>query len=203
MNILICGAGALGSSLAQVLVPDLKGEHQISVLDMDIVETRNIEAGTQFYMPGQEDSQKTEALEYNIYKWFQRNIIPLHGMLVRKGTPGRAYDFSTIMLNAYNLVIDCFDNQDARQILQDWHVATKGQLLHAGFSDQFTFAVEWAEHYQVPTDITSGFDICQTQGAASFVKMVGACTSMVVQEYVNNKKKIELIGNKLSVRRIE
>ena len=206
MNILICGAGALGSSLAQVLVPDLKGEHQVSILDMDVVESRNIEAGTQFYMPGQVDSPKTEALEYNLYKWFQRAITPIHGKLVDFNTPGRGEDFTPIMLTPYDLIIDCFDNQEARELLQkSWKetFAHDADLLHAGFSDQFTFAIEWAEHYQVPTDITSGFDICQTQGAASFVKMVGAYVSLVVQDYLKTGDKIELIGNKLSVRRIE
>lgn len=38
MKILVAGIGAIGSNLTADLVADLKGKHEITVLDMDNVE---------------------------------------------------------------------------------------------------------------------------------------------------------------------
>jgi hypothetical protein len=203
MKILICGAGALGSNLAALLACDLKGEHEITVLDMDSVEERNVQAGTQFYTRDQIGLPKVEALQYNIYKWFEREIKITNyylepdtvGLILNPEAP---ISITELGFYPYDLVIDCFDNYEARKLLQD-NMPTESSLLHIGFSDQFTFSIEWAENYKVPTDITSGFDICTMQGAASFVKMVSSLGSLVVQDFINSNKKREFVGNKFVI----
>lgn len=194
MKILICGAGALGSNLVANLVADLRGEHNITVLDKDVVAERNIQAGTQFYFIDQVGQLKVEALQYNIYKWFEREIQILNVFL----NVGNMYS----ILDNYDLIIDCFDNKDGRRTLQsfweDSEVEKNPQVLHAGFSRHFTFAIEWAKSYLVPEDISSKFDICEMEGASSFVKMVSALTSSVVQEFVRSDRKVEMIGNRTS-----
>ena len=74
MNILICGVGAIGSNLTARLVNDLKGEHQITILDKDVVEERNITAGTQFYTRETLGFPKVDALQFLIEKQYQREI---------------------------------------------------------------------------------------------------------------------------------
>lgn len=199
MKILICGVGAIGSNLTSLLVPDLKGEHEITILDKDKVEERNVQAGTQFYMPDQIGMSKVEALQYNLYKWFEREITIDHHELLA----GDAFN--------YDLIVDCFDNYASRKLLQEMYdtgswlrnEAVPYELLHIGFSDQFTFAIEWADNYKVPSDIMSGFDICTQDGAASFVKMVASLASQTVQEYIRTGQKRELVGGKLFVREIK
>lgn len=188
MNILICGIGAIGSNLVKNLVPDLKGEHYITILDMDKVEERNITPGTQFYFPDQVGLQKVEALQMNIYKMYEREI-EIINMDIKQHIPVNQ-----------DLIIDCFDNFAARKYLQDIWADTLGHdtdLLHVGFSDQFTFAIEWAHNYKVPSDITSGMDICEMQGAGAFVTHVSSLASLVVEEFINNEKKIEILGGKM------
>lgn len=191
MKILICGIGAIGSNLVSVLAPDLKGEHEIIVLDKDIIEERNVQAGTQFYTPDQIGLSKAEALQFNIYKNYQREIHfyyqPIENFL------GRQED-----LYGYNLVVDCFDNRAARNHLQKFfnEIPRFTNLLHIGFSKDFTFAIEWAENYKVPSDI-EGLDICELPGAAAFVKHVSSLGAMVIEEFIENKSKIEIIGGKL------
>ena len=186
MKILICGVGAIGSNLAANLASDLKGEHEITILDMDKIEERNVQAGTQFYQKDQVGVNKVEALQYNIYKWFERDIIIDYHEIV-EGDEFKA-----------DLIIDCLDNQKARNILKQQTTP----VLHIGFSDQFTFAIEWNDNYKVPTDITSGFDICEMQGAASFVKMVAALGALTAQEFVKDESKIEFIGNRFNIRKL-
>src|SRR5687767_7073671 len=113
MKILVCGVGAIGSNLVANLVPDLKGEHEITVLDKDLVEERNVQAGTQFYLPDQIGMPKVQALQYNIYKNFQREIKIANGALSEGGKIlGELEPF-----NQYSLLVDCFDNEHSRGIL--------------------------------------------------------------------------------------
>ncbi len=187
MKILILGAGAIGSNLVKNLVPDLKGEHEIIVLDRDVVEERNVTPGTQFYSPDQVGLSKVEALQMNIYKWYEREI-----QIIKQEVQ------DTVFVD-YDLIIDCFDNHSARQFIQDKWKDSLGHgtdLLHIGFSDKFTFAIEWAHNYQVPTDITSGMDICEMEGAAAFVVHVGALGALVAEEFINHEKKMEILGGK-------
>lgn len=135
---------------------------------------------------------KVEALQFNIYKQFQREIYIFHGDIkdIFKPIPG-GY---VVTLADFELVIDCFDNQEARSFVQKKYK----NVLHVGFSDQFTFAIEWAEHYKVPTDITTGFDICEMPGARSFVASVAALGSLVAQKWIDDRGKMEIIGGKYS-----
>lgn len=196
-SILICGIGAIGSNLATLLSADNRGEFDITVLDKDKVEERNVQAGTQFYQKDQVGMSKVEALQYNIYKWYEREI-----RIINEQFNGTIENW-----DSYDLTIDCFDNYEARNLEQLYYqtgkdIGIQTDLLHIGFSDQFTFAIEWAENYKVPTDITSGFDICEMEGAASFVRMVASLGSLVVQDYVKNGRKREFIGNKFSLREL-
>lgn len=188
MKILICGIGAIGSNLTARLVSDLKG-HEITVLDKDTVEERNITAGTQFYTREVIGFPKVEALQYLLQKWAEKEIKTINLELTSR--------FNGI-LGMQDLVIDCFDNHEARRVVQKYCKGYEQPLLHVGFSDNFTFAVEWAEHYKVPTDITSGFDICEMPGAAAFVNMVASIGAHAAEEFILNGKKLEFVGGKYS-----
>jgi molybdopterin/thiamine biosynthesis adenylyltransferase len=196
MKILICGAGAIGSNLTARLVADLKGKHEITVLDKDKVEERNVTAGTQFYTPDQVGLSKVEALQFNIYKWYQKEIDIINGDINKIGIPYHT-----------DLIIDCFDNSRSRETLQNLfilknkstivdHFHGDFNILHIGFSQDFTFAIEWAENYKTPADLASGFDICTMQGAGAFVNSVASIGSLVIEEFINNNKKLEITGGK-------
>ena len=185
MKVLICGCGAIGSNLVSELVPDLKGQHEITILDKDIVAERNIQAGTQFYTPDQIGLAKVEALQFNIYKHYTREVSiineDIHKVLGR--------------VPKQDLIIDCFDNSHSRELLQH-HFLDFTALLHIGFSDNFTFAIEWAKNYKTPSDITSGMDICTMQGAAAFVASVASLGALVAEEFIFNNKRLEITGGK-------
>lgn len=197
MKILILGAGAIGSNLTEMLASDLKGEHEIAVVDKDSVEERNIRAGTQFYNSDCIGMPKVDALEYMVYKIRQRAVIPL-----RQDVAGYQWEVQ-LQDGKYDLLIDCLDNRMARQIAQEATRYYKRVCLHIGFSDQLTYAIEWDENYKVPDDITSGMDICEMEGAASFVKMVSAIGSQVIQDYIKTGQKREFLGNRLIIREVK
>lgn len=200
MKILILGAGAIGSNLARILVPDLR-DHEVEVLDRDIVEERNVTAGTQFYLPDQVGLPKVEALQFNLYNFYAREI-NIHHCEFPSGF--------TADIGRYDLAIDCFDNTESRQALQDEFRQrrilrdTWVELLHVGFSPSFTYAIEWDRNYTPHGDV-KGVDICEMPGASSFVNTVASLAAHVVQLYVrpkSNKPRIELIGNQLQINKL-
>ena len=190
------GCGSLGSNLVANLSCDLRNQANITVLDYDTVEKRNVEFGTQFYMRDQVGMSKVEALQYNVYKWYGRKIDIIEKKYLGDGSVSEFW--------GYDLIIDCFDNHEARSKIQiNARFSSKRMyLLHVGFSDQFTFAIEWSDNYTVPSDSISDWDICEAQGAASWIKMVSGLASLTVQQFVSKTEKLEFIGNKFTIRQI-
>ena len=193
MRILVVGAGALGSNLVACLVPDLRSKHSLSVCDKDSVEERNISAGTQHFVEENIGTTKVSALELNIYREYGLEIQTIHKDITK-------VDYGAMI--KYDLLIDACDNYIAREHLQSWWISTGREVLHIGFSQQFTWALEWASgNYKTPTDI-KGLDICEMQGAGSFVKHVASLASLVVQEFLTDGKKRDFIGNKFTIREV-
>lgn len=194
MEILICGAGALGSNLASSLLPDLRGEHKLTILDFDRVEKRNIQAGTQIFFPEQLGRKKTDSLQYNLYKLYQKKVEIITDILSNQNIE---------LLKEFDLVIDALDNHNARKLVQDFVVKNGIDCLHCGFSSQMTFEICWAENYEVPSDDTSDFDVCTIEEASSFIKLASSLSAITVLEFLKNGKKLNFIGNKFTVRQVK
>mgnify|MGYP001571294344 CR=1 FL=1 len=190
MKILICGAGALGSNLSAYLSSDARDDHEITVWDKDGVEERNIRAGTQFYLRSQIGLPKVEALQYNIHQHFNRTIKTIDGVFTLS---------EKSIIRCFNLVIDCFDNFEARRAITE--ACRDIPCVHLGFGKNFTWSILWNEGY-VPPETAVDWDICEMEGAASFVRFVASVGSLTVQEFVTKGKQREFVGNKLSMREI-
>lgn len=203
-KILILGAGALGSNIAAHLVADFRDKIELTVLDFDKVEERNVQAGTQFFMPDQIGQNKVDALQYNIYKWFGKEIQTWNKKFGESFST-TANLAETLSLSNYYLIIDCFDNYNARGHIQaDWFDFDPKtfSLLHCGFSPKMTFEISWAENYEVPEDSLKPVDICEMQGAASFIKMVTGLASSTIGDYLITGRKKYFVGNRFSFHEI-
>lgn len=189
MKILICGVGAIGSNLANILTADLRGQHEITILDKDTVEERNTRAGTQYYLPEQIGTSKVESLQFNLFKRHQREVEIIYQEFSKEFygiDPSRKYD----------LVIDCFDNYNSRLSLQ-LKMEDGSPLLHVGFSNDFTFAVEWDDSYKIPDNAVT-IDICEMEGAAAFVGRVASTAALVVEEFLRDGKKLDVVGGRFN-----
>lgn len=192
MKILICGVGALGSQLLSSLTPDLRGKSELTILDFDTIEERNL-MGTQLFFPEQEGVKKTEALQYNIYKLFSRKV----GIITEKLT-----EKNIDILKGYDLIIDAFDNYSSRKLVYDYCKENSLDCIHMGFSPNMTFEVCWNESYQVPSDNLKAKDICEMAGASSFIKLASACGANTVLSFINDGIKRNFVGNRFLVREI-
>lgn len=182
-KIVILGLGSIGSNLAYHLVSDV--DHMIYLIDYDKVENRNIQAKTQFYKPEQKGQSKVESLEVNLYEWTDkaRNIVSMEGK-IKDSIPLKTIDDA--------IFVDCFDNHTSRELIR----STCEPCLHIGFSPKMTYSIIWNDKYKTPEDIMGDFDICASPGAASFVRMVTAHASLIIQRYLNDGDKISVVGNK-------
>lgn len=203
-KVLILGAGALGSNIATHLSADFRDTIELTVLDFDKVEERNVQAGTQFYMPDQIGQFKVDALQYNIYRWYGKEINAWNKKVVIARDGIHDDQFTPALLETYGLVIDCLDNEEARRAAHNVALDTKFKtpVLHCGFSPKMTFEISWAENYEVPEDSLKPVDICEMQGAASFIKMVTGLASTTIGEFLTNGRKRYFVGNRFSFHEI-
>lgn len=186
-EILILGAGSLGGNLALNLLADT--DENITVLDFDEVEMRNIGTGIQPYNKDQIGLPKVFALQNIAYVDFAKELKIVNNKLDKDNLN---------LLTGYDLVIDCFDNVYSRKLVKDYFDCPTelGSCLHVGFSGLKTFTISWDVNYKVP-EKDSGIDICEMSGARSFIRNVASLTSIVVQKYLKGGVKLEIFGNPL------
>jgi molybdopterin/thiamine biosynthesis adenylyltransferase len=139
MRILVCGVGTLGGNLVEHLARRQQPGQELSILDHDLVEQRNLK--NQPYFQHQLGKPKVNALAETIFR--------ISGMRVqtqaRKLTEGNAERF----VEGYDLVFDCFDNHEARLALQRACRSRKVELLHLGLAPDYGEVI-WDEFYRVP-----------------------------------------------------
>ncbi len=142
----VCGAGALGSNLIDNLTR--QGFTNIKVIDKDRVEVHNL--NTQVYADADVGALKVDALKNKAF----RNVGAEIEAISKELTPANVKQ----LLKKSTLVLDCFDNNAARQTVQDEVRARKIPCLHVGLFADYGEVV-WDEKYRVPKDQTEG-DVC-------------------------------------------
>lgn len=158
--ILICGCGAIGSNLANNLCR--LGFDSFVLLDMDRVETHNI--GTQTWNQDDVGMLKVDALG--------NQLIDIN--------PAIAFDTKYKELTAKNvksivknvsLVVDCFDNNEARKVITEFCSQKNIPCLHGGLFEDYG-EVFWNEKYKVPQDEADANDVCDYPLARNIVLLV-------------------------------
>jgi molybdopterin/thiamine biosynthesis adenylyltransferase len=158
--IVLCGAGALGSLLADNLVR--QGVRRLSVADFDRVEPHN--AGTQLYGKGDVGAFKVDVLQAHCFRAAGVEIETFNKRLddrnVRK------------FLKDAGLVVDTFDNSRSRRLVAEYCLAKALPCLHLGMNADYG-EVRWNEFYRVPADVVAG-DVCDYPLARNLILLVVA-----------------------------
>lgn len=140
MKMLICGVGTLGGNLVEHLART--GLDSLAVLDHDKVQQRNL--ANQPYFQHQLGKSKVAALAETVFRIRGQQIETLHKRLTVSNARG--------LVAGYELVVDCFDNHQARHDLQQGCRQARVNLLHLGLSQDYGEVI-WDEHYRVPPDV--------------------------------------------------
>jgi molybdopterin/thiamine biosynthesis adenylyltransferase len=158
----ICGAGALGSHLADNLAR--QGFRRLRVVDRDRIEEHNV--GTQLYGESDVGAWKVEVLRQRLFRATGVEI-----EAVRKDLTNRS---AKSLLQDGGLVVDTFDNSASRRLVQEGCRTLGLPCLHVGLYADYGEVV-WDERYRVPGDV--GGDVCDYPLARNLVLLTVAVAS--------------------------
>ncbi|HSQ55113.1 MAG TPA: ThiF family adenylyltransferase [Gemmata sp.] len=161
----LCGAGALGSNLADNLAR--QGFRDLRVVDRDRVEEHNV--GTQLYGESDVGAWKVEVLKQRLFRASGIEI-ETH----RKELTDRT---AKSLLHDGGVVIDTFDNSASRRLVQEHCRNLQLPCLHVGLYADYAEVI-WDERYRVPQDV--GGDVCDYPLARNLVLMAVAVASEVL-----------------------
>jgi molybdopterin/thiamine biosynthesis adenylyltransferase len=171
----ICGAGALGSLLADNLAR--QGIRQLTLIDFDRIEEHN--AGTQLYGRSDVGAKKVDVLRNHLY----RSVGVEAAVFDRRLDERSAKKF----LRGARLVVDTFDNAASRRLVTDYCRQNGIDCLHLGMNADYG-EVRWNEVYQVPADVVEG-DVCDYPLARNLILLVVAAGSEAILRYALDNSK--------------
>lgn len=169
-SVAICGAGAVGSNLAETLAR--QGVRRLRVVDRDRVGPEN--RATQVYGTGDVGAQKVAALKEFLFRATGAEI-ETHGKELTEANARK-------LLKGVDLVVDGFDNSAARRAVAEACRAESRPCLHVGLNADFA-EVTWNERYRVPGDPEGG-DVCNYPLARNLVVLVTAVAAEAVVRFL-------------------
>ena len=171
-RLVICGAGAVGSNLADTLAR--QGFRQLTVIDDDRIEAHNV--GTQTYAESDVGAFKVEILQAELFRAVNVEI-----KAVRRRLTDRNVDR---LLSDCDLVVDGFDNHTSRALVTEQCRTAGTPCLHVGLSADYA-EVLWNEYYRVPLDVTQeGADVCDYPMARNLIVFAVALACEAIVRFV-------------------
>jgi hypothetical protein len=184
-NLYIFGVGAAGSNTLLNLVTSLS-DINITVIDFDVVEMRNISAGTQPYTKADLNRPKIQAIQRIIKMQYNKNINAINARIES------VKDIEKIVANKNeSLILDCFDNAKSRNLFRS---LKSYNVIHVGFSGELSGEVIWNDCFE-EMDATSAdarIDVCQMPMAKPFISTLSGLASIVVSKFVLKSEKSNL-----------
>lgn len=169
LQIVVCGAGALGSHLVDNLAR--QGFRKLRVIDHDRVDEHNV--STQLYGAADVGASKVEVLRNRVFRAAEVEIEAVHKELTDRT--------SRQLLKGAEVVVDTFDNSLARRLVQQHCRQEKLHCLHVGMYADYCEAI-WDEHYRVPNDAAG--DVCEYPLARNLVLLAVALGSELLVRFV-------------------
>lgn len=166
----ICGAGALGSLLADSLAR--QGFKRLRVIDFDRVEARNV--STQIYGLSDVGSLKVQVLKAALFRQTGAEV----DAVARRLEEANAAQ----LLRASGLVVDTFDNSASRGVVASEAERMGAPCLHLGMNGGYG-EVRWDSGYTVPRDV-AGPDVCDYPLARNLVQLTAAAGAEVLVRFV-------------------
>jgi len=173
-SIVIIGAGALGSHLV-LLARNWKV--QLTVIDFDKVEQRNIES--QFHTKIALRRHKVQSLQQSMQGLFGLRLV----VNPRKVGAGNV----EALLGGADLVIDCTDNIEARQVIRGFVKERGIPCLHGALSAGGDFGlVAWTEDFVPDAEGEPGQATCENGDQLPFFALAAAQMALTVQAYLTD-----------------
>jgi molybdopterin/thiamine biosynthesis adenylyltransferase len=169
-DLVICGAGALGSLITDNLAR--QGFRRLTVIDFDRVELHN--TGTQLFGKGDVGAFKVDVLKAHCFRNTGIEITAYSKRLEERTVKK--------FLTGADVVIDTLDNAESRRLVSDYCLQAALDCLHLGMNADFG-QVHWNEGYRVPDDVVEG-DVCDYPLARNLILILVAAGSEALLSYV-------------------
>ena len=176
VQVVLCGAGAVGSNLADNLAR--QGFSKLRVIDHDRIEEHNV--GTQLYGESEVGVWKVEALRNRL---FRATGVEIDG--VRKEMTAQN---AQALLKGAGVVVDTFDNSAGRSLVQQAARALGAACLHVGLYEDYC-EVLWDEGYRVPKDVAG--DVCEYPLARNGVLLAVVIASETLMAFCLEGRRVQ------------
>jgi len=174
-NIVIVGVGALGSHLVQFL---RNMDVKIRVIDFDRVEQKNTQS--QFHSRNAVGKNKAQVLSQLMHFLFNFKLEVIPHKLNKDNTEQ--------LLKGADLIIDCLDNAEARELVQNYARKNNVNCLHGALSANGDFGrVEWDESFIIDKE-TLGAATCENGEHLPFIVMTASFLAQAVKNFLTNGK---------------
>lgn len=171
LRMTVCGAGAVGSNLVDNLVR--QGVRRVKVIDYDRIEAHNV--GTQAYAQSDVGAFKVEILQAEMFRAAEVEIEAVRQRLTARNV-GQ-------LLSGADLVVDGFDNHEARALVTAHCQEAGVPCLHVGLGEGYA-EIRWNEGYRVPADVVEeGADVCDYPMARNLIQFAVALTSEAIVRF--------------------
>ena len=181
-NIILCGCGALGSNIAMGIVRD--GD-TITLYDDDKVDEVNVRTGTTIYSMIHVGKLKVDSLartlvrKYDLYASYPINKTVNSLIQIRRTSTSPLPD----------LIIDCFDNREARSYTIGYKFGVP--VVHVSVGEQGLGAIEWDDVYELPE---SGYErgenpVCTNELGRDLILFTSTVASIIINQYLSNGEK--------------
>lgn len=169
-RVIICGAGALGGNLCWNLARH--GFKVLTVIDRDRVDSHNV--STQPYGLRDIGAEKARALANRLFRDLGVSVVAEAVELTMRNI-GK-------LLGRNDLVVDTFDNYEARMLVTEYCAQKKIDCVHAGMSTDGYSEIVWNERYRVPKNIAG--DICEYPLARNLIDFTVTLASEAIIAFV-------------------
>jgi len=169
VRVALCGAGALGSHLADNLAR--QGFRRLRVIDRDRVEEHNV--STQTYGESDVGAWKVDILRSRLFRAVGVEIEAVRAELTDRN--------ARKLLGGSDVVVDTFDNAASRRLVQDTCRAQRLTCLHVGLSADYAEII-WDDGYRVPAG--GAEDVCDYPLARNLILLAVAVASEALIAFV-------------------
>lgn len=172
LRTIFCGLGALGSHA----VTSSRGlELDRVLIDGDRVENRNLD--NQAYVRSTIGKNKAEALALQLRN-FWRLPAAFHGQFLRE------HNVATL-LEGSELIVDCLDNHEGRQLLIDYARERRVPIVHAGVAgDASCGLVRWGAAFTGETEQGESADACRSGRYLPLLGQIGCAVAQAIAAYL-------------------
>lgn len=170
-RLLFCGVGALGSQGA-VLCRNL--DVDLVLIDFDRVETKNLSA--QAFVKQSIGKNKADALKLQLMNFY--------GVKAEAFGVRVTQDNVAALCQAADLLVDCFDNQQGRLLLQGFARGAGRPLLHGALAADGTFGlVRWDERFAPDPEDHEGQATCEGGAHLPLIGLTAAALARAIQDF--------------------